>query len=32
MAFIGDKTTYTLVPYVGYQAGFAVGANLGAIF
>lgn len=33
MAFLSDKTTYTLVPYVGYQAGgFAVGANLGAIF
>jgi hypothetical protein len=32
MAFRSDKIVYTIVPYVGYQAGFAVGANLGAIF
>ena len=32
MAFQGEKTMYTVIPYVGYQAGFAVGANLGAIF
>jgi hypothetical protein len=32
MGFKGEKTQYTLVPYVGYQAGFAVGANVGAIF
>jgi hypothetical protein len=32
MGFQGDKILYTVVPYVGYQAGFAVGANLGAIF
>jgi hypothetical protein len=32
MAFGGEKSVYTLVPYVGYQGGFAFGANLGAIF
>jgi hypothetical protein len=32
MAFRSDKILYTIVPYVGYQAGFAVGGNLGAIF
>jgi hypothetical protein len=32
MGFKGDKNVYTVVPYVGYQAGFAVGANVGAIF
>ncbi len=32
MALRSDKLVYTIVPYVGYQAGFAVGANLGAIF
>ena len=32
MAYRSDKLVYTIVPYVGYQAGFAVGANLGAIF
>jgi hypothetical protein len=32
MGIKGDKNVYTVVPYVGYQAGFAVGANLGAIF
>jgi len=32
MAYKGDKLLYTVVPYVGYQTGFAVGANLGAIF
>jgi hypothetical protein len=32
MAYRSDKILYTIVPYVGYQAGFAVGGNLGAIF
>jgi hypothetical protein len=32
MAFKGEKTIYTVVPYVGYQAGLAVGGNVGAIF
>jgi hypothetical protein len=32
MGFKGDKTMYTIAPYVGYQAGFAVGGNVGAIF
>ena len=32
MALRSDKLVYTIAPYVGYQAGFAVGANLGAIF
>jgi hypothetical protein len=32
LAFGGEKSVYTVVPYVGYQGGFAAGANLGAIF
>jgi hypothetical protein len=32
MAYRSGKTLYTIAPYVGYQSGFAVGANLGAIF
>jgi hypothetical protein len=32
LAFKGEKTLYTVVPYVGYQAGLAVGGNVGAIF
>ena len=32
MGFKGEKTLYTVVPYIGYQAGLAVGANVGAIF
>jgi hypothetical protein len=32
MAFSGEKTLYTVIPYLGYQTGFAVGANVGAIF
>jgi hypothetical protein len=32
LAFGGEKSVYTLIPYVGYQGGFAAGANLGAIF
>jgi hypothetical protein len=32
MAIRSDKILYTIVPYVGYQAGFAIGGNLGAIF
>ncbi len=32
LSFKGEKNFYTVVPYVGYQAGFAVGANVGAIF
>jgi hypothetical protein len=32
MAIRSGKLIYTVVPYVGYQSGFAVGANLGAIF
>ena len=32
MGFKGEKTLYTVAPYVGYQAGFAVGGNVGAIF
>ena len=32
VAFKTEKVTYTVGPYVGYEAGFAIGANLGAIF
>jgi len=32
MAIRSGKLIYTVVPYVGYQSGLAVGANLGAIF
>ena len=32
MGFKGEKTLYTVVPYIGYQAGLAVGVNVGAIF
>jgi hypothetical protein len=32
MGFKGEKTVYTVAPYVGYQAGLAVGGNVGAIF
>ena len=32
MAFKGEKALYTVIPYVGYQAGFAVGGSFGAIF
>jgi hypothetical protein len=32
VAFKAEKVTYTVGPYVGYQAGFAIGVNLGAIF
>jgi hypothetical protein len=32
MAIRSDKILYTIAPYVGYQSGFAVGGNLGAIF
>jgi hypothetical protein len=26
------NTKYLIMPYVGYQAGFAVGGNIGAMF
>jgi len=32
LAFKGEKVLYTVVPYVGYQAGLAVGGNVGALF
>jgi hypothetical protein len=32
MSFRGEKTLFTLTPYLGYQAGLAVGINVGAIF
>jgi hypothetical protein len=32
LAFKGDKALYTVVPYVGYQSGFAVGGSVGAVF
>jgi len=28
----GDKTLFTLCPYLGYEYGFAIGLNVGAIF
>jgi hypothetical protein len=32
MGFQAEKTLYTLCPYLGYEAGFAAGLNVGAIF
>ena len=32
MALKADGVTYTAGPYLGYQYGFCIGANLGAIF
>jgi hypothetical protein len=32
MAVRSDKTTYTVVPYAGYQGALAAGLNLGAMF
>ena len=32
LAYKAEKAVYTVSPYLGYQAGFAIGANVGAIF
>jgi hypothetical protein len=32
LAFKGEKIVYAASPYLGYQGGLAIGANLGAIF
>jgi hypothetical protein len=32
VGFRSDKTTYTVVPYLGYQDGLALGGTVGAVF